>query len=99
MKVKEIDMNIISTLFIIFLFLAFLTFIGLAIFSGYRRCSRLRVVSLLFWIFGVIFIAGGIYLFPASMWRNISISLFLVGVICIIVGIFFFVKSNIERRE
>lgn len=53
-----------------------------------------NILGMLFIMFGVFCLIGGIYLLPANMWRDISIGLLCAGTIFSVLGIILFRKKH-----
>lgn len=56
------------------------------------------------YVLAVLMLAGGAYLFPANMWRNIAIVLLMIGFLLLGLAVFFTakvkrVKQAVEARE
>lgn len=56
-------------------------------------------VSITLIIFGIFCTIFGIYLIPATMWREICIGLLVIGVISIIVGVLTFMKKKDKDKQ
>lgn len=48
--------------------------------------KQMKAGSILLWIIGVFFIVAGVYLFPATMWRSISIGALCIGLVLVLIG-------------
>lgn len=47
-------------------------------------------------VLAVIFIGIGVYLLPATMWRNIAVGALIIGILLLVVGIFLLRKQKHE---
>lgn len=48
--------------------------------------NKVNLASILFWFLGVLFVFGGIYLLPATMWRTIAVTMLGIGSSMLLIG-------------
>lgn len=80
------------------LFFIILISVIIAVIFAHRSHGSSKPAAVVFWILGILLIAGGIYLYPATMWRNFTIGFWVAGALLVILGIYFFIKKNSKMQ-
>lgn len=58
------------------------------------KANKINSLSVIAFLIGVSCIIGGIYLYPASLWRSISLGMFAVGIIAFAISAFAFIRKK-----
>lgn len=70
----------------------------LAAVGAFLGCIGKPTWVFMLYILGLVFLAIGIYLFPASMWKNISVAFLLIGMLMDLIAIIVTFKQKIKNK-
>lgn len=70
----------------------------LAVAGAFLGCIGKPTWVFMLYILGLTFLIIGIYLFPASMWKNISVAFLLIGLFMELIAIIVTFKHKIKNK-